>query len=265
MYGVGEVVMANKEMIVEMERDFASRFVAEQYISDGYGKHYHRNVEIYGVIKGEVTVVIAGESRTLRDGQFAVINCMEMHEYIIEKEADIFYFHIGTAYLSIFTSLYKHSLLPRWLLDAEYNKVLYEQIKNLIENKTEMTELKKYGLCNCILSDIVSYYGVMPGGYDNKTHELIEEVIQYIYVHYAEDLTLSSLAKEFYMEPKLLSKKISRFIGVDLRVFINDIRAQKALQMINDPKMRGVTKKEIASLCGIKSPRSFYRICKRNR
>lgn len=127
-----------------------------------------------------------------------------------------------------------------------------------------MPELKKYGICNCLLSDIVSYYGVMPGGYDNKTHELIEEILQYIYTHYAEDITLKSLASQFYMEPKLLSKKISRYIGVDLRVFINDIRARKALQMINDPNMRGVTKKEIAALCGIKSSRSFYRICKRN-
>lgn len=257
--------MPKEEMVLEMERDFATRFIAEQYVSNGYGKHYHRNVEIYGVIKGEVTVVIAGESRTLKSGQFAVINCMEMHEYIIEKEAEIFYFHIGTAYLSIFISLYKHSLLPRWLLDAEYNKILYDQIKKLIDNKAEISELKKCGICNCILSDIVSYYGVMPGGYDNKTHDLIEEIIQYIYVHYAEDITLKSLAQQFFMEPKLLSKKISRYIGVDLRVFINDIRAQKALQMINDPNMRGVTKKEIARLCGINSPRSFYRICKRNK
>ncbi len=256
--------MTNEEMIREMERDFASRFIAEQYVSDGYGKHFHRNVEIYGVITGEVTVIISGESHLLKPGQFAVINCMEMHEYIIEKGAEIFYFHIGTAYLSIFISLYKHSLLPRWLLDTEYNKVLYKQIKKLIDNKTNIPELMKYGICNCILSDIVSYYGVMPGGYDNKTHELIEELIQYIYVHYAEDITLNSLAKQFYIEPKLLSKKISRYIGVDLRVFINDIRAQKALQMMNDPKMRGITKKEIARLCGIKSPRSFYRICKRN-
>lgn len=143
--------------------------------------------------------------------------------------------------------------------------MLYEQIRRIIDNKVELSELKKYGICNYILSDIVSHYGVMPGGYDNKTHELIEEIIQYIYVHFAEDITLTSLAKQFYMEPKLLSKKISRYIGVDLRVFINDIRAQKALQMINDPKMRGVTKKEIARLCGIQSPRSFYRICKRNR
>lgn len=29
--------MTNEEMIREMERDFASRFIAEQYVSDGYG------------------------------------------------------------------------------------------------------------------------------------------------------------------------------------------------------------------------------------
>lgn len=253
----------NNEIQFEVERDFATRFVAEQYRSNGYGSHFHRNVEIYGVVNGEVAVVIAGDKRVLTDGQMAVVNCMEVHEYIARREAEIFYFHVGTTYLSVFTSLYKKNLLPHWLFDAEYNKKLYDRISTLF-GAADLSELRKFGITSMLLADIVDRYGVAPGGYDNKSHEFIEQVIQYIYEHYAEDITLKMLAQKFCIEPKFLSYKLSRYIGMDLRVFISDIRLEKALQMMSDPDMRGKTKKEIALMCGFKSERTFYDAIKRN-
>ena len=57
------------EMQYEADRDYATRFVAEQYRSRGYQSHFHLNLEIYGVVDGEVAVMIAGDKRMLTDGQ----------------------------------------------------------------------------------------------------------------------------------------------------------------------------------------------------
>lgn len=57
----------NTELQYEAERDYVKRFIAEQYVSRGYYIHFHRNIEIYGVVKGEVYVTIAGESCTLKE------------------------------------------------------------------------------------------------------------------------------------------------------------------------------------------------------
>ena len=254
----------NTEIQYEAERDFATRFVAEQYITNGYGSHFHRNLEIYGVVDGEVLVSIAGDKRVLTNGQIAVVNCMEVHEYSVSKEAEIFYFHIGTAYLSTFISLNKHSLLPHWLLDTEYNKKLYEEISKLFNIQDTLSELKKFGIATILFADIVDRYGVISGGYNNKSHEFIEKDIQYIYEHYTEDITLKKLADVFCIESKFLSYNLSGYIGTDLRAFINDIRYGKALQMMNSPEMRGKTKKEIMALCGFKNERTFYYVNKRN-
>ncbi len=78
----------NNEILFEVNRDFATRFAAEHYKSNGYGSHFHRNLEIYGVVDGEVAVSIAGEKRVLTKGQIGVINCMEIHEYFAQKQAD---------------------------------------------------------------------------------------------------------------------------------------------------------------------------------
>lgn len=149
-------------------------------------------------------------------------------------------------------------------MDKEYNKKLLEQINPYINREESLEELKKYGVCNNLFADIIARYGFMEGGYDNKSHDLIEQVIQYINLHYAEEITLNSLANIFCVEATTLSRKLYRSFGVDLRVFINDIRAQKVIQMLEDPKMKGIPKKEIAQRCGFKNIETFYRVCKRN-
>ena len=69
----------------EIERDHASRFSAEQYVSNGYYLHFHRNLEIYGVVSGTVLVTIGGQQMTLTDGQIAIIDGLENHSYRMTK------------------------------------------------------------------------------------------------------------------------------------------------------------------------------------
>ena len=85
----------------EIERDDASRFVAERYVSNGYYLHFHRNLEMYGVIRGRVSVTIAGQQQILTDGQIAIVDGLEDHSYEIDGEAEVFYFHIGARYMKI--------------------------------------------------------------------------------------------------------------------------------------------------------------------
>ena len=58
----------NSEIQYESERDVATRLIAEQYRSKGYGLPFHRNLEIYGVVDGEVTVTVAGDRKVCRGG-----------------------------------------------------------------------------------------------------------------------------------------------------------------------------------------------------
>ena len=216
----------------EIERDVASRFVFEQYVSNGYHMHFHRNLEIYGVVNGTVSVTIAGENMSLSSGQIAVINSLENHGYEIDGETEIFYIHIGTRYLRDFFSLYSGKRLPRWLLDAEYNKIIYARVKeNMIDSQAFIPELKRIGIVSQLFSDIIEHYGIVDGKRnDGRDSDLIAEIVQYIYEHYNENITLETLSKAFFISPKALSKKIGKSLNVDLRVFVNDIRVNISRQ-----------------------------------
>lgn len=256
----------NEEFQNELERDYASRFIAEQYVSRGYYLHYHRNLEIYGVVKGNVNVTISGESMWLSDGQMAVIDGLENHRYEIDEEAEIFYVNIGMQYMRMFSSLYPDKQLPRWLMDAEYNQSIFDCVRQILGiAPEEISELKRIGVTYELFSGIIGHYGMKDKKVSSETDdELMTEIVQYIYDHYSEHITMESLSGIFFLSPKSLSKKIAGRLHVDLRVFVNDIRAQKVVQMAENPVNQGKSLEEIVGMCGFNSMRTFYRSYERN-
>lgn len=249
----------------EIKRDDAARFLAEKYVSNGYYLHFHRNLEIYGVVRGRVAVTIDGQQNILTDGQIAIVDGLENHSYEIETEAEVFYFHIGTRYLSNLRTLYPKRRLPHWLMDAQYNQRLYEQILPLLGKTEKIPELKRIGMVCLLFSDIIEHYGTIEKmGNIRENKDVVTQVVQYIYDHYQEDITLETLSKQFYLSPKALSKKLKRHINMDLRVFINDIRVQRAVEMLDDPKNHGKSINQIAVQCGFSSMATFYRSYERN-
>ena len=68
----------------------------------------------------------------------------------------------------------------------------------------------------------------------------------------------------FYLSPKALSKRIKNHLNVDLRVFINDVRVQRVVQMMDDPQNQGLSISQLAAQCGFTSMTTFYRSYKRN-
>lgn len=249
----------------EIERDDASRFAGMHYMSVGFFPHFHRNLEIYGVLKGSVVITIADQKRVLTDGQIALVNGLENHSYEIVDKAEVFYLHIGTRYLTNLSAVFPRQRLPRWLLDEQYNQRLNQQILAVIDEKEPIPELRRIGITCQLLSHIIEHYGTVPETYvPRQDGEIITEIVQYIYDHYQENITLESLGKAFYMSPKALSKKLQKRLGVDLRIFVNDIRVQMVIQLRNDPAYKGKTLQQIAAACGFNSMRTFYRSYERN-
>ena len=228
--------------------------------------HFHSDVEVYGVLKGKAMVTIAGERKLLTEGEFAIINQFENHCYEVDEETEMLVFNIGVKYLRYFFSLYPDKNLPRWLKDVEFNKSLnkwFENIHNV--EMDDISELRKAGNVCRIISCIIEHYGLMDKKEKKESdRDLITEVVDYIYEHYNEDITLENLANRFHMSTSALSKKLSGRIGMDLRMFVNDIRVQKVVQMLDNPDNKEKTINEIAFLCGFSSMSTFYRCYKRN-
>ncbi|MDE6966266.1 MAG: cupin domain-containing protein, partial [Clostridiales bacterium] len=108
----------------EIIYDTPTRMRIRSYDSCINLKHFHRNIEFFGVYKGEVMATVADEKRVLHAGEIVVTNPFEAHGFEQMGDITVFVASIGSLYLSNFESIYKQSKLPRFLTDTEYNKTI---------------------------------------------------------------------------------------------------------------------------------------------
>lgn len=169
-------------------------------------------------------------------GKWRWVSGLESHAYTIRERADIAYFHIGTTYTEPFRKIYGGTPPARWLTDEDYNRrEIYPLVEKAIRDGGRMSELEKVSYANLLLARIIERYGVSSDRayfVPKEREDSVSEIVQYIYDHSDEDLNLKSgWAQHFCCAPQSLSRKLSKYIKTDLRVFINDVRAQKVMQL----------------------------------
>lgn len=88
----------------------------------------------------------------------------------------------------------------------------------------------------------------------------LSKVTQYIHEHYAEDLSLETLAKKVYLSPHYLSMLFSKHNGYGINKFIKQIRMEKAQELLRNTNL---SINEISQLVGYSSSsyfcKSFFR------
>lgn len=249
---------------LEAQRDRADYFHAEKYLSDGYYAHFHRNAELYCVYEGAVTVTIGKNEYALRAGEGVFIDSLQVHSYLCDEQAEIGFVLFGETFMQPFHKTYPNMAPPVLLNDHEANRPILDYLTSIGDRKSQFDTLEAYAHTSMLLHHIVSAYGVVPAQEDRKSSDfIITNIIQYIYDHADEDITLTSLAEQFGYNRMSVSHLISKYIRIDLRNFVNDIRVQKVIALQALPENKNVSTLELASRCGFKSVSSFYRAYKR--
>lgn len=97
--------------------------------------------------------------------------------------------------------------------------------------------------------------------HDNQRYERIDKVMEYICEHYSEPISLPEIAQTVYMSPPYLSSLISMHTGRGFAEIVNDIRIQKAAELLRTTDKRIV---EIAALVGFRESQYFSSVFKKH-
>lgn len=247
----------------ESNRDFPSYFHAEKYETIGYNAHLHRNIEVYYVVKGDSHVSINEREYNLTEGQGVVINSMQIHSYTNSSGSIVSFALIGSDFLRLFNSEYPERTLPEFLPNVDANKPVLQLINDIAGQYDDFDVFERMGYSNLLIHHIVSAYGTESAKKGSKKF-IFSEIIQYIYDHYSENLTLSTLAEHFYYAPRSLGHMFNKYVKMDIRNFINSVRVEKVLEMKANPAYSDKNILELAYACGFSSSSSFYRAYRKN-
>jgi YesN/AraC family two-component response regulator len=216
---------------------------------------------MYICVKGKYCVYINGEKHIINEGEIAFVDRLTPHaagSVVNDSPSEVYFIIASNFYLNGIKWL-EEETLPAFTEKKEG----FERIVDIVKLATEsedMNEDMRRGFITLLFGLLKNYCGTVPRA-ASKNNELLVEVMTYINEHITEDITLDGLAKHFGYEKTYFSRVFNKFLGINLREYLNRYRIGEALRMKQENPSMAISK--IAESCGFDSPNTYYRALKK--
>lgn len=248
--------------------------------------HMHKMYEIYYLMDGSRKYFIDDSIYLVNPGSLVLIDADSVHKtahmgdiphtrLVLNFSADFiesFSDEVNALDLiSIFKT--KFTVLP---LSFKYKLILeniFSRLLDLQENEptkdessSEATLSSHAILAKLLLSELLIHikdYIYVLEQKEYESHQIVnnkvDKIIKYICKHYTEDLTLTSIAEQFYISPFYLSKIFKRSTNLSIIEYINSLRIRQAKELLETTSIKIA---EIAERVGFSSSSHFSRTFK---
>ena len=237
--------------------------------------HYHDYYELYYLYSGERYYFIKDKTYHVTPGSFVLVKPYDIHStgkyskygydriLITFKKSYLDGFLDATKGINLFECYEKDiHIIPLSYGEQSFVETLL--ISMLEEHKAAAPGYEyflKASLVQLLLL-VCRYSGQLdeePQGYYNTAHKTVSEVAAYINNHYSEDITLSSIADQFFISPCYFSRTFKKVTGVPFIEYVNGVRIKEAQRLLKKTTMSII---EIAEAVGFKSTTHFGRTFK---
>ena len=216
--------------------------------------------EVVAVIKGSLQANVAGVDYNVNENEVLIINTFAIHTLIPSEGAQIVSVLMGGEFMADFYRKAGEYEFDSLVKDKEIREKVCAYVLHIKKIVDGMNYYEKKAAANLIIGHLVR--GCELHKTERMTNAKVSAMIRYIYENSEQVITLDTLAEKFGYVPMTVSHIFSRYIGKDLRRFINEIRIRKAAFLLQDEKSRHRSIADIAKECGFKSNATFHRIYK---
>ncbi|MBQ8893099.1 MAG: helix-turn-helix transcriptional regulator [Clostridia bacterium] len=228
------------------------RSVGEHYLrirekgSEGFDfpLHLHKSFELVSVEAGVMTVHIAGTDHAVQAGEMAIIFPGQLHAYSSPEHC--------LCRLCIFSPDYLPDLEPGHHPVFSGERGLLDRLYECRENRFAV---------KAVLYSLAAQYvqGAPYAAAEAETNDLICRVVQYIEEHFADEITLRSMAEELGYNYRYLSGVVNRCFKTTFPRVVNRFRVDLACRLL---KKENGSITGIGARCGFDSLRNFNRCFK---
>lgn len=246
--------------------------------------HWHNSVEIFAVYEGSLEFLFRNrKSVIVPAGCFVIINPNELHSIHAAERND-------SIYLQIPLSAFEHYLTAdhfisfrkrkpggekddRFRADRELDEREWEdigtlqeqQMLDLMRNVYEKGKEKPTGYEYEMLRDFYQIMYLLVNTYrqeepdakqyqSSKALQRLSPITEYMKKHYAEELSLHSLAAQFGYSPEHLSRMFQKYAFMNYKYYLSSIRLEHAMEEMQTGEK---TLSEIAVSVGFSDSRAM--------
>ena len=255
---------------------FDGQYAAWHKISDGhFGNelHYHDHYEIFFSLSGNLLYTIEGQSFNLEVGSMLIIPPYEFHR--LDEQKDGHAERIGLRFdaeiinelsvenCDLSVCFDKYSSKFKYLLQlSEYQKrELYYLLQGLIneqDNQAFGKDLAARSLLTQFLIILnrtaIENEGIVDYSDDPSSH-LVRQVLDYMELHYSEDISLEQLENKFFVSRHKITQQFTKLVGYPPYRYLLNLRLRNAQRLLK----KGENPQQVATNCGFTDYSNFYR------
>lgn len=258
--------MEFRHELVKPNDDLPYRMVVFEGRNGNYNvpKHWHKSVELFFVLEGEINFFLNSVCYSLHSGQFIIVNSNEIHSIECTNQNFIIVLQIPR---KIFDDVIKDESLLFQSTCHEADDNMFKLVKRMYDNYDK----KEYGYYYGVLGDFYHLLYYMIQNYQlheiddsrrkqNHNLEKLSAITKYIEDNFREELTLESVAREFGFTPTYLSRMFQKYAGINYKSFLVNVRLDASYkQLLNTHDSIG----SIAIENGFSDNRSFSKAFQR--
>ena len=239
--------------------------------------HIHHKYEIYYEIEGTRRYFIEDAAYIVNAGSVVLIGENQIHKTasVGDTPSSRIVMNFSGEYLDSLAEIFpdvdffsflneEHNHLLCNLSVKQQNQIqgVLQQLILLQEEVTPESDAMRKMMLATLLLTLKSLCRIQQeqGGENGRvSNQIVDQIQGYIAEHYAEKLTLTGIASQFYISPYYLSRLFKRAINLSLIEYINGVRI-KAAQNLIEKSNESVS--EVAEKTGFMTTAHFRRVFK---
>ena len=234
-------------MEYEKHRDYNEYFSTSEGIVN---EHFHKSIEIIYSEAENRPFTINGKEMFLKKGDLLIIPPLLTHSYG-KTEGGVCRCNVLPAeYSDEWEKFLKNKEPVDYIIRDE--KTVKDICLHLSQISPTTNKLLRSGIYNYTLGKIMERMKFKDSE-KNKELDFTAKVLEYIDVHFNEDITLSTLAKEFGYSKYYFSNLFNKCFKDNLKSYLNEVRISKAIRLLKKFDIG-----EVCSLCGYNSLQAFF-------
>lgn len=247
----------------EKHRDDKVELLLSRSRSHVYPAHFHINMEIFILLKGEYDLTINETHYHLSSGSIAVIDSYDIHSFDRKGKGlqDDCVLNIPFRSLARFQARRKGLRIADPIIkDAALCRQLLQLCDGYLDGSiSRETEQAVLDLMLSLLFDNLKF--AKAKAVDER--ELIRKILSYLQEHYRERITRTSLAHTLGYTEAHISRVFHRSMGRGITEYVNDLRLQYIESCREAGDKRGLS--ELIFEAGFQSQQTYYRVKKKQK
>ncbi len=195
--------------------------------------HYHQNLEIIYVLKGEMKIQIDDTDYFLKNGDFILINANKSHTINVTKEM------FGARFVIDFRLLAEAMgtmQLLFWCNTTADKNDAYKDLRRMLDQILERYFEKEdnsslhlqslyYETLHLLTSNFMVKADDVRVNMENSQDRVrVRQIQNYIQANYQSQISLNDLAEKLYLSNAYLSKYVKRHLGLTFLEYLNNVR-----------------------------------------